>query len=93
VNTVAAGRSYFSRRFRDLIVREGRKPAAMGKILSRREQQVLFYVLGRKSNKEIAELMELSARTVEFHRANLMAKLEATNIQELTEAARRHGWE
>jgi DNA-binding NarL/FixJ family response regulator len=92
VLAVAAGQSYFSRRFRDAVVREGGKPHAAGKILSRREQEVVSHVLARKTNREIADLIGLSPRTVEFHRANVMAKLDATNLTELTASAQRHGW-
>ncbi|MDF3056643.1 MAG: LuxR family transcriptional regulator [Rariglobus sp.] len=92
VKAVAAGRSYFSPRFRDTFEREGGKPLAAGKILSRRELEVLTHVLRRLANRDIAELMKLSARTVEFHRANVMAKLNATNHAELVESARKHGW-
>lgn len=92
VEAVACGREYFSPRFRDVAAREGGKPLAAGKILSRRELEVLTHVLRRLSNREIAELMTLSARTVEFHRANVMAKLNASNMDELVTAARRHGW-
>ena len=92
VTAVAAGRSYFSKRFRETMAREGGKPLAAGKILSRREQEVLSHVLERKTSREIAELLGLGVRTVEFHRANVMAKLEATNVAELLAGARRHGW-
>jgi DNA-binding NarL/FixJ family response regulator len=36
--------------------------------------------------------MNLSVRTVEFHRANLMAKVDATNLTELTTNAEIRGW-
>lgn len=91
VREVAAGRAYFSRRFREAIAREGGKPAAFGKILSRREQQVLAHVLAGKTSKEVGELIGLSARTVEFHRANVMAKLGAASVPELVARARQHG--
>jgi DNA-binding NarL/FixJ family response regulator len=89
---VADGRSFYSEKFTETLAREAAKAQGAGKILSRREQQVLALVLDRKANREIAELMGLSARTVEFHRANLMAKLDATNLAELTTAARVRGW-
>lgn len=91
VREVAAGRTYFSRRFREALAREGAKALAVGKILSRREQQVLAHVLGGRTSREIAEVMALSVRTVEFHRANVMAKLGAANVTELFTNARRHG--
>lgn len=90
---VADGRAFYSRKFTDTLAREAAKAQGAGKILSRREQQVLAHVLARRPNKEIAERMELSVRTVEFHRANLMAKLEATNLDELVTAARLRGWQ
>jgi DNA-binding NarL/FixJ family response regulator len=92
LETVADGRSFYSQRFKDTLAREATKPQAASKILSRREQQVLAHVLAKRTNREIAELMALSVRTVEFHRANLMTKLEASNLTELTTNARLRGW-
>ncbi len=92
LNAVADGRRYFSRKFEETLGREAAKAEAVGKILSRREQQVLELVLGRKSNRDVADVMGLSVRTVEFHRANLMAKLGATNLDELVAAAQMRGW-
>jgi DNA-binding NarL/FixJ family response regulator len=88
---VAEGRTWYSTRFRDTLAREGAKAEAVGKILSRREQEVLGHVLAGKTSREIGELIGLSARTVEFHRANVMAKLGATNVAELVANARRRG--
>lgn len=92
VAAVADGRTYFSRTFLETIARERGEAESLGKMLSRREQQVLGLVLGRKTNKEIGEAMGLSPRTVEFHRANLMAKLEARSFTELAEMAKARGW-
>lgn len=92
LNLVADGRRYYSQKFEETLAREAAKPEAVGKILSRREQQVLALVLGRKSNRDIAEAMGLSVRTVEFHRANLMSKLQVTNVEELVATARLRGW-
>jgi DNA-binding NarL/FixJ family response regulator len=92
LSAVADRRSYYSEKFRETLAREAAKAQGAGKILSRREQQVLALVLGKKANREIADTMGLSVRTVEFHRANLMSKLDATNLAELTTAARLRGW-
>lgn len=45
--------------------------------LSEREREVLTLLIAGHSNKSIAQLLSLSPRTVEIHRANLMKKLEA----------------
>lgn len=91
VRAASAGRGYFSPRFREAIRREGGKPLAVGKILSKREQQVLAHVLTGKTSREIGELIGLSARTVEFHRANLMAKLGSPGPTDLLIRAKQLG--
>ncbi|MGE0312355.1 MAG: response regulator transcription factor [Lautropia sp.] len=48
--------------------------------LSVREREVLRQVVQGASNKEIARTLALSPRTVEAHRANLIAKLEAESL-------------
>ncbi|QUE49664.1 response regulator transcription factor [Luteolibacter ambystomatis] len=92
LDAVANGQSYFSSAFRETLKQEGAKAESVGKILSRREQQVLRLLLERNSNREIADKMGLSARTIEFHRANLMTKLDAKNYTELVTAAALRGW-
>lgn len=93
LNAVADGREFFSEKFRETLSREGAKAQGVGKLLSRREQEVLTQVLAKRANKEIADRMGLSVRTVEFHRANVMTKLEATNLTELTANAQIRGWQ
>jgi len=56
--------------------------------LSTREREVLGLVVAGLTNKEIARALELSPRTVETHRANLLAKLEAPSLAQLV---RRYG--
>lgn len=47
--------------------------------LSRRERQVLAHVTAGLSNKQIAQRLNISPKTVETHRANLLVKLGARN--------------
>ncbi|MCW2477463.1 response regulator transcription factor [Candidatus Symbiopectobacterium sp. NZEC151] len=51
--------------------------------LSAREHEVMALMMEGKSNKEIAKHLQLSARTVEAHRANLFAKLEINSLAKL----------
>lgn len=59
--------------------------------LTKRERQILDLVLQLKNNKDIAEELEISKRTAEVHRFNLMKKLEVSNLKELTDKAREFG--
>lgn len=55
--------------------------------LSNREREVLQSVAEGFSTKQIAEMLEVSVKTIEAHRANLMKKLDAKSAVELTRCA------
>jgi len=59
--------------------------------LTLRERQVLKLVAEGRRNREVAELLSISLKTVETHRLNLMRKLDAHNAAELSNWARRLG--
>lgn len=52
-------------------------------LLSEREQEIFHLLVEGNANRAIAELLALSERTVEKHRANIMAKLEIRSFREL----------
>jgi two-component system response regulator FixJ len=55
--------------------------------LTPREQEVLHYVLKSTPNKVIASKLGISIKTVELHRSNLMAKMQANSVTELVRLA------
>jgi two-component system response regulator FixJ len=55
--------------------------------LSPREREVLALVVAGSSSKEIARKLDLSPRTIEAHRANLMHKMGADSLAELVSMA------
>jgi DNA-binding NarL/FixJ family response regulator len=59
--------------------------------LTSRELQVLQYIVDGKSNKEIANDLDLSANTVAVHRANIMQALGLHKTAELVTYAIRNG--
>jgi len=59
--------------------------------LTNREREVLKMVAEGRSNKEIADTLSLSVRTVQAHRANLMGKLHMHDRTELVRYAIRKG--
>jgi FixJ family two-component response regulator len=60
--------------------------ARMGQ-LTKRENQVMQMVTNGKSNKEIAAELNVSAKTVEAHRAHVMEKMQAGSLAELVRMA------
>lgn len=56
--------------------------------LSNREVTVLRYLANGLSNKEIAEQLLLSNKTISAHKANIFSKLQVTSIVELIDYAR-----
>lgn len=73
---------------------KGRKPYKSDlslEILTRRERQVLKLIGERHKNKEIADYLCVSVKTVEKHRANLMKKLDLHSASALTAYAIEKG--
>jgi len=75
---------------RDRVERAGRdKRRALAQRLeqlTQREREVLDLVVAGKLNREIAEALDISIKTVEAHRAKLMEKLEVGSVAELVQA-------
>jgi DNA-binding NarL/FixJ family response regulator len=61
------------------------------KSLTAREREVLKFISEGKSNSEVAEVLRISIRTVETHRANIMNKLDLKNTAELVRYAIQNG--
>lgn len=86
LKSVLAGENSFSPRLTSLIATEmirGESSELAYEILTKREQEILRLLGKGQSNREIAEFLDLSVRTVETHRASIMRKMDFQNIQEL----------
>ena len=59
--------------------------------LTPRQREILQLLAEGKTAKEIAALLDISTRTVEFHKYNLMEKLGLRTAAELTHCAIKHG--
>jgi DNA-binding CsgD family transcriptional regulator len=57
--------------------------------LSRRETEVAFWILQRKTSWEIGKILHLSPRTVEKHTQNIWRKLQISNRAELAAKAQQ----
>ena len=68
-----------------------RTHAAAAIRLTPREQEILTLVAKGYTSKGMGELLSLSIRTIERHRANLRKKFSRKNSASLIQAAIRHG--
>lgn len=62
------------------------REAMLGR-LTAREQQVLERIVAGRLNKQIADDLGISIKTVEAHRANIMEKLQVTTVADLMKVA------
>jgi DNA-binding NarL/FixJ family response regulator len=60
--------------------------------LTTREREILKLIAEGKSNKKIADLLFISIRTVEHHRANLMEKLNLKKTADVVKYAIYKGY-
>jgi DNA-binding NarL/FixJ family response regulator len=66
-------------------------PATRQNVLTPRQREVLQLVAEGKAVKEIAQLLNISPNTVEFHKAQIMEQLDLRTTAELTKYAMVHG--
>lgn len=97
VRQVAEGKSFFSPRVSRMLVEDyirqlqDREVEDSYELLTPREREVLQLIAEAKSNKEIANMLNLSLYTVETHRGNILAKLNLHSVPELILYAVRKG--
>lgn len=96
LHTVAMGGKYFSGDISAILIKQLlhnnfnvdlRQSSGEETMITRREREILKLLLTGKGNKEIAETLNISKRTAEVHRFNLMKKLKVKNLMELSNKA------
>ncbi|MBN2728308.1 MAG: response regulator transcription factor [Bacteroidales bacterium] len=99
IETVATGKTYLGSDVKIAMVRNKSIEAKVNTIteelpkenLSDREMEVLKAIVNGLSNKEIANTLFISPKTVETHRNNIMKKLEVHNTASLVKVAIKSG--
>lgn len=97
IDTVMEGELYISpflgEQFSDEVIRQYRENGVFPcETLTNREVEVLKLVAEGLTSKEIADILSISIRTVEHHRANLLKKLELKNTADLIKHAIQNGF-
>lgn len=88
IRSVWEGRMFISQDLIEMVVsgyvNEGAKKINFeSEVLSVREREILQMLAEGRSNKEVADGLHISIKTVETHRANIMKKLGLKNIADL----------
>ena len=97
IRSVLEGKKYISPGIAGSVLEgyiDGRKTLKVKSSLdtvTQREREILKLLAEGYQNKEIADLLCISVKTVEKHRANLMSKLDLHNAAALTAFAFEHG--
>lgn len=95
ISAVLRGRTYITPQFGDDVI--ARIWNSSGEVsneseeLTDRQREILQLIVEGRGNKEIADILHLSVKTIEFHRARIMAKLGVKSAAELTKAALQQG--
>ncbi|HVP01141.1 MAG TPA: response regulator transcription factor [Solirubrobacteraceae bacterium] len=93
VRSIARGEPFLTNAATETLVREWMADEATGprEPLSPREQEVLKLIAEAHTNRSIGEILHLSEKTVESHRANILRKLGMRDRVELVRYAIRRG--
>jgi DNA-binding NarL/FixJ family response regulator len=97
IHAITEGKSFFSPAVRQILKEDYvHQLAKLGaedsyELLTNREREVLQLVAEGKSNKEVANLLNLSLYTVETHRTHILQKLNIHSVPELILYAVRKG--
>ncbi len=97
IHTVEKGEAYLYPKAQKLLIEDYMERLVNGgtedivKLLSTREQEVLEYIAKGYTNKEIAEILYLSVKTIETHKSRIMEKLQLRTRPELVKYALKQG--
>ncbi len=96
IDTIRTGGTYITQKLSGHVMRDGsgtcvfENPTALD-FLSSRERQIFHFIIEGKKNREIADALYISVRTVENHRASIMKKLNVPNTTTLIKFAHQNG--
>lgn len=79
VERVLNGKTFFSSKINQVLMEQLNEPNTE-KLLTERELEIIKLIVKEFSNKQIAEQLFISERTVETHRKNIFRKTESNNI-------------
>jgi DNA-binding NarL/FixJ family response regulator len=95
IHTVLKGNHYVSplvtRNTLDLLISSSKPGGKLSDSLTPRQREVLQLVAEGRSRKEISGILNISVKTVEFHKGKLMRALNLQTVADFTRYAIEHG--
>jgi DNA-binding NarL/FixJ family response regulator len=91
IRLVAKGGSFLYPPIATQTLQQLSENTSISSVLTQREREILRYVVKGKTSSQIAVEMKISIKTVEWHRNNIMHKLQVESIAELVRYALQHG--
>jgi DNA-binding NarL/FixJ family response regulator len=99
VEALQRQRTFFTTRVSQMVLdaflnredRDVEKVDPSGDVLTTREREVIQLLAEGKTSKEVSVILNLSVKTAETHRTNLMRKLDLHSVADLTRYAVRNG--
>jgi two-component system, NarL family, response regulator NreC len=96
IHAVITKQHYLSQKITDVVVQEylqnlPRNESTVFTVLTVREREVLQLIAEGKSTKQTASVLNVSVKTIETHRQQIMEKLDMRSIAQLTKYAIREG--
>lgn len=92
IRSVSRGEAFLSPAISDAVLNDFRKHVTNPvDLLTSREREILVMIADGKTNKEIANMLNLSVYTVESHRGSVMEKLNLHNTGDIVRFALRNG--
>jgi DNA-binding NarL/FixJ family response regulator len=90
IETVYEGEEFFDEAIKSKLIQDslfGKRRTGLTPLLTRREKEVLKFIIDENTTLQIADKLFLSLRTVEKHRTNLLQKLGVKNTAGLVKEA------
>ena len=97
IRSASKGQVYLSPAISDSVLntlmmpQQGEIPESPAELLTPREREVLQLIAEGHTNNAIAEILTISVKTVEKHRASLMSKLDVHDLPTLMRRSIKHG--
>ena len=95
IAAIRQGKTYLSPAISEVVpdlIRRQKPDGTPRDLLTHREREILKLLAEGKSSREIGELLYISLRTVQNHRANIMKKLKVRGITDLVKYAVHKGY-